>query len=104
MQQLGPRLQYFTVVPMGLVLSDWGHLAISGDIFHCHNQAGANLDSEEKPRKLLNILQGKEQPPTREDDPPPSMTTVLWLRTAVLQLCPLLPSQLCGLLLSEQLW
>lgn len=70
-QQLGPRLQYFTVVPMGLVLSDWGHLAMSGDIFHCHNQAGANLDSEEKPRKLLNILQGKEQPPTREDDPHP---------------------------------
>ncbi|KAL6058743.1 hypothetical protein STEG23_008597 [Scotinomys teguina] len=92
---------------MGLVLSGWGHLAMSEDIFHCHDQAGANFHSDEKPRKLLTILHGTEQPPTREDDPPQhdhsavaescgaaavsnAPVTALWaagLRTAVVNSC-----------------
>lgn len=32
---------------------------MSEDIFHCHNQAGANLHNEEKPRKLLIVPQEK---------------------------------------------
>lgn len=68
---------------------------MSEDVFHCHKQAGAKLHSEEKPKKLPMVPQEKMIRPSR--------TLMLCLGTAVLQLCEPPLSQLCGLLVPEQL-
>lgn len=72
-----------------------GHLAMSRDIFHCHNCSGSVLlaSSRQRPGMLLNILKYTTQFSTTKIITWPQMSTMLQVRNLDLKKDPLMEEE-----------